>query len=258
MGTEIQDRRGVRQQIIAGLVVVAVVIAVWLLWPRVPLRGQTEHDFGVVSFETPPHYLEHTFSLTNTSSEPYQIMRTSSSCGCTEAIVSGEVVGSGETLHLPVRLKLTHSGLKEAVVTVYFYDGQSLDLGIRATGDMKRTLRAVPSKVRLLPPRGRGQTKLWMESDVKPSTPEIESPERLEVTFVGWKQTGKKNEETATPASWTGEVILQASGEGPPQGSVLSFVMPNGERVEVTMNPRTYFPPPTTDDPLPVQPAGGS
>lgn len=249
MEPETLDRRGVRQQVLAGLVLVAVGIAVWLLWPRVPLDGPTEYDFGTVSFETAPKYVEHTFALVNDSSEPIQVQRASSSCGCTEAVVPGEVIGPGQTLELPVRLRLTHSGLKEAVVTVSFYDGGSIDLGIRATGKLVHSLRAIPSRVRLRPPHGRGNTRLWMESDTEPPAPTISSHELLNVNFERWRQTGQHNADTSTPASWTGEVSMQASGEGPPRGTEIEFALPDGESVRVLVNPRLIMAPPTNADP---------
>ncbi|MDP6986817.1 MAG: DUF1573 domain-containing protein [Phycisphaerales bacterium] len=259
MEMETQHGRGFRQQAIAAVAIVFVALMVWVFWPRAPLQGETSFDFGTVTFETAPHSVEHTFSLVNTSADSLQVMRTSSSCGCTEAVLPGEVIAPGGTLEFPVRLRLTHSGLKEAVVTVYFYNGQWIDVAVQATGKLVRSLRAVPRNIRLRPPRGLGNTTLWMESNTKPPIPEITSPERLEVTFMGWKQTGEKNDETATPASWTGEVVLQGSGEGPPPGSTITLAMPDGEQIEVGVNRRSFVPLPTTDDPLPPpQPAGDS
>jgi hypothetical protein len=257
MEPDIQDRRGVRQQVIVGLVIVAVGLAIWQLWPGVPLRGERAHDFGVVTFESAPEYLEHTFSLVNTGSEPLQVKRSLSSCGCSEAVVPGEVIAPGATLEIPVRLKLTHSGLKDALITLYFRGGGSIDLGVQAIGDAIRTFRASPSKVRLRPPRGLGHARLWIEADTKPAVPDIEVPDLMTVEFGGWRQTGQEDAATSTPASWTAEVKMQASGTGPPLDSEVVFTIPDGDRLVVPVNPRTYFPLPSTDDPL-VPPADDS
>lgn len=245
-------RRG-RQQLVAGAVILVVVVAGWWLWPRVPLQGERHHNFGVVSFETAPKYVEHTFSLENTGSSPIQVKRSKSSCGCTEVVVPGEVIAPGDLLEIPVRLKLTHSGLKDAMVTLYFRGGGSIDLGVEAIGNATKTFRASPTKLMLRPPKGLGNTKLWMESDTKPATPVIDGPPRLTVDFGGWLQTGQRDEHTSTPPSWTAKVSMYSDGEGPPAGSTITFTLPNGHEAVVTVNQRLFFAPPTTNDPVPLR-----
>ena len=252
MEVEPKTTRGGRQQLVAAVVIAVLVVAGWWLWPRIPLQGERNHDFGVVSFESTPKYVEHTFSLKNTSSNPVQVKRSMSSCGCTEAMVPGEVVAPGDFLEIPVRLKLTHSGLKDAMVTLYFRGGGSIDLGVEAIGHATKTFRASPSKLRLRPPQGLGNTRLWIESDTEPEVPSITAPPRLTVTFGGWKQTGQRNEQTSTPASWTAEVSMVSDGAGPTPGSTITFALPHGDEAVVSVNQRVFFEPPTTADPVPV------
>jgi hypothetical protein len=257
MEPDTQQRRSFRQQVIVGIVIVVIGVVIWQVWPGVSLRGETAHDFGVVTFDSAPKYVEHTFSLVNVGSEPLQVKRSLSSCGCTEAVVPGAVIAPGSSIDIPVRLKLTHSGHKDASVTLFFRSGSSIDLEVQAIGEAVHTLRASPSAVRLRPPDGLGSLRLWVESNTKPAAPDIEKPEVLTVDFGGWLQTGQQDEATSTPASWTAEVKMQSLGVGPPLDSEVIFAIPGGDRLVVPINPRTYFPMPTTDDPL-APPAGDS
>ena len=56
--------------VVLGFVVIAVV-AWWL--NRSPLAGDRSHDFGVVLFDSPPAFVEHTFTLTNRTRDTLDI-----------------------------------------------------------------------------------------------------------------------------------------------------------------------------------------
>lgn len=61
-----------------------------------------EHDFGNVQQN---QNLVHEFTITNTGSEDLIIRRISTSCGCTAALVSENVVPAGESTTLEVKLE---------------------------------------------------------------------------------------------------------------------------------------------------------
>ena len=61
-----------------------------------------EHDFGNVQQN---QNLLHEFTITNTGSEDLVIRRISTSCGCTAALVSEDVVPPGGTVSLEVKLE---------------------------------------------------------------------------------------------------------------------------------------------------------
>jgi hypothetical protein len=245
MSIETPQRGSLRQQIIAGVaVVVFVVLGIWMLLPSVPLGGVREHDFGVVHFEEPPHHLSHVFELTNVGSEPIQILHSKSSCGCTQALVTGEIVQPGDVLEVPVSLRLDRSGDKEGVVTVFFDTGGSIDLKVQARGMPTRTLRVSPNEVRLRKPLGLGQTKLRMESDGEPDMPTVRSSDLLTVSIQPWKQIGFADKEAGRLASWMATVTIKAESEWPSAGTKIQFVFPSGDQVEVTVNPPLMFLPP--------------
>ncbi len=244
-----------RQVVIAASIVAAVAVVVWALLPSVPLRGMRHHDFGLVEFETPPHRLHHTFELVNESSEPIQIVKTRSTCGCTQAVVSGEIVQPGNILEIPVSLRLDRSGDKEGVVTMYLNNGGAFDVSVKARGRPTKTLRLAPDAVRLRPPLGIASTKLRMESPETPAMPTVEAPQELTVSVAPWKQIGFGDEEIGQIASWMAPVTIKAEGVWPPGGSEVFLRFPDGNELVITVNPPVFIGGPKSQDGLePVQP----
>ena len=245
MSIEKESRGSLRQQVIVGVVVVLIVVlGIWMLLPSTPLGGTREHDFGVVPFEKPPHRLQHIFELTNEGSDPIQIVKSRSTCVCTQATVSGEIVQPGDVLDIPVSLRLDRSGDKEGVVTIYFDTGGSVDLTVRARGLPTRTLRVTPDVVRLRPPLGIGTTRLRMESAETPPMPSITVPDLLTASVAPWKQMDFADEESGILASWMATITVKAEGEWPLAGQKIQFLFPDGEQVEVTVNPPLMMAPP--------------
>lgn len=245
MSIQKESRGSLRQQVIALLVVLLfVVLGIWMFLSSTPLGGIRLHDFGVVSFEEPPHRLEHIFELTNEGSDPIQIVTSRSTCGCTQATVSGEIVQPGDVLDVPVSLRLDRSGDKEGVVTIFFDTGGSVDLTVRARGLPTRTLRVTPDIVRLRPPLGIGTTRLRMEAAEAPPIPSITVPNLLTASVAPWKQVGFADEESGILASWMATITVKAEGEWPLAGQKIQFLFPDGEQVEVTVNPPLMMAPP--------------
>ncbi len=241
-----------RQILIAASIIGAVAIVIWAILPSVPLSGSRQHDFGLVEFESPPHRVHHTFELVNDASEPIQIVKTRSTCGCTQAVVSGEIVQPGKLLEIPVSLRLDRSGDKEGVVTIYLDNGGSFDVSVKARGRPTRTLRLAPDAVRLRAPLGIGTTKLRMESIDVPPMPTIDAPKELVVSVSPWKQIGFGDEETGQIASWMAPVTIKAEGEWPPGGSQVFLRFPSGEELAVTVNPPVFIGGPQSQEDLTI------
>jgi hypothetical protein len=245
MSIQKESRGSLQQQAIAIVVVLLFVgLGIWMLLSRAPFGGPRVHDFGLVSFEEPPHRLQHIFELTNEGSAPIQIVKSKSTCGCTQATVSGEIVQPGEVLDVPVSLRLDRSGDKEGVVTIFFDTGGSIDLTVRARGLPRRTLRLTPDIVRLRPPLGIGTTRLRMESAETPPMPSVTVPDLLTASVAPWKQVGFAEEESGIHPSWMSTVTVKAEGEWPLAGQKIQFLFPDGDHVEVTVNPPLMIAPP--------------
>ncbi|MDP7029420.1 MAG: DUF1573 domain-containing protein [Phycisphaerales bacterium] len=242
MPIDTPQRASIRKQIlIAVSIVAAIAVVIWAILPPVPLSGERTHDFGLVEFESPPHRVQHTFELVNDASEPIQIVKTRSTCGCTQAVVSGEIVQPGNVLEIPVSLRLDRSGDKEGVVTIYLDNGGSFDVSVKARGLPTKTLRLAPEAVRLRAPLGIGSTKLRMESPDTPPTPTAEGPEELIVSVSPWKQIGFGDEKTGQIASWMAPVTIKAEGEWPPGGSQVLLHFPDGQTLAITVNPPVFI-----------------
>jgi len=232
----IENRK--RGQIIGfGVVLVAVAIVV-VFWPRAPLSGEREYDFGRVAFDSPPHKVKHVFELTNEGSEPVQVERFKSTCGCTQASGAGRVAHPGEVLSVPVTLRLMRSGPKEGTVTVYLTDGTSVDLELKATARPKNTFRVGPPVVQLRPPFGTGESNMLIESDSLPPDPAIEAPAGLVVDFKGWEEFELGDASIGKMAGWRGRIHLRAEDGGlqPDQSVILR--MPDGQSASILINPR--------------------
>ncbi len=230
-------KRGWKAQLATLLVIGGVAVVVWLLWPAPRLKGETTHDFGLVRFHRAPHYVWHDFELENTSDQPVQIKKYSSSCGCTKAKGGQLVVNPGEVLTVPVSLRLTRSGDKDGTVTLSFRDGGSVDLHVRARGMPATTFRTTPQRVRLRPRVGRGDLKLVMESEMKPGDVEATGPPEVVISVGPWTQLDVGDPDAGKVSGWVADVRLQASEEWPQPGADLTFTLPDGQEAIAVLNP---------------------
>ncbi len=83
--------------------------------PRMEIEP-SEHDFGGVK---PNQELLHVFTVSNVGTEPLEIRRISTSCGCTAAIAKKRVLSPGESTILEVTLETRkYKGVIEKSVSV--------------------------------------------------------------------------------------------------------------------------------------------
>ena len=109
----------------------AWVAVVWLLASAVRAPAQSGpvmeiepevHDFGGVR---QGQNLEHTFTVMNTGSEPLEIRRISTSCGCAAAVPRDHIVAPGETTSLHVTLQTRkYKGVIEKSISVASNDAR--------------------------------------------------------------------------------------------------------------------------------------
>ncbi len=83
--------------------------------PRMEIEP-SDHDFGGVK---PNQELLHVFTVSNVGTEPLEIRRISTSCGCTAAIAKTRVLDPGESTTLEVALETRkYKGVIEKSVSV--------------------------------------------------------------------------------------------------------------------------------------------
>jgi hypothetical protein len=83
--------------------------------PRMEIEP-SDHDFGGVK---PNQELLHVFTVSNVGTEPLEIRRISTSCGCTAAIAKTRVLNPGQSTTLEVTLETRkYKGVIEKSVSV--------------------------------------------------------------------------------------------------------------------------------------------
>jgi hypothetical protein len=83
--------------------------------PRIEIEP-SDHDFGGVK---PNQELLHVFTVSNVGTEPLEIRRISTSCGCTAAIAKTRVLNPGQSTTLEVTLETRkYKGVIEKSVSV--------------------------------------------------------------------------------------------------------------------------------------------
>lgn len=230
------ERPRKKGQWIAVAVILVLVSMAVVFWPRSPLAGANVHDFGEVSFEQGPHYVYHTFELTNTSDETVEVSRYTSTCGCTQPRLPDRVVAPGDVLQVPVSLRLSRSGLKEGKVTLFLKGKGSFDLTVRGRGKPVQTFRATPSRVRLRSPSGRSELNLVVESHTHPTEAQVTGPPEVQVRVEPWKQLDAGDADEGKVPGWSAKVFLEAAQQWPPPGSEVVFTLSDGRQTRVVIN----------------------
>lgn len=103
---------------------------------------ELDYDFGVAG---PGDRITHIFKFTNVGSEPLQITRVSTSCGCTAALLSKKEIFPGCSGEIRATFKTKRfEGDQETTITVHSNDPE-IDLTI--IGTIKRDVAVVPQGI---------------------------------------------------------------------------------------------------------------
>ena len=76
-----------------------------------------------------------------------------------------------------------------------------------------------------------------MEAAETPPIPSVTVPDLLTASVAPWKQVGFADEESGILPSWMAAITVKAEGEWPLAGQKIQFLFPDGDQVEVTVNP---------------------
>jgi hypothetical protein len=222
---DMQPKRFGQHQVLGGVLLVAVVIVLAVLvWPGQPLVGEQEFDFGKVVFDQVPHTVEHTFSLENTSRSPVTIERSTSTCGCTQAVTPREVIEPGGFLDVPVRLKLSQTGLKQGTITVLLHSGRRIPLVIKANARPKNSLRADPVKL-VLRPGNDNMVRVQLNADEQPPDPVVAKIEGMTVTMSPWEKSKKAAPHLERPAIWQSLLLASVTEDIPMENPIIAVTV---------------------------------
>ncbi|GMU91634.1 MAG: hypothetical protein AMXMBFR4_06920 [Candidatus Hydrogenedentota bacterium] len=127
-----------------GYAILASVVSASCSQPTQPLREGAEYRITVPTARQESK-LTHTFELTNLEGHPVQILRTTSTCGCTTVDnIVGRTIENGAKIDVPVTVDLAgKQGRYQAAVGLYLVDA-TLPVLLQIEGDV---YREHPSKI---------------------------------------------------------------------------------------------------------------
>ncbi len=106
---------------------------------------ELNYDFGIAG---PGDRITHIFKFTNVGSEPLQITRVSTSCGCTAALLSKKEIFPGGSGEIRATFKTKRfEGVQETTITVYSNDPDDPNIDLTIIGAIKRDVAVVPQGI---------------------------------------------------------------------------------------------------------------
>ena len=103
------------------------------------------YDFGIAG---PGDKIAHTFKFTNVGSEPLQITRISTSCGCTAALLTEKEIPPGSSGEIRTVFETKRfEGVQETTITVYSNDPDDPEIDLAIIGAIKRDVAVVPQGI---------------------------------------------------------------------------------------------------------------
>ena len=190
----------------AVVVVLLVGLVVWILTRSGPLQGQTLFDAGSVRIETSPFLVHHDFVLTNVSDATVNIDGARATCGCTEFVPPDSTIEPGESIVIPVSLKLEMSGRKKGGVVLMLNGGSQINLVMAATVERAFPLSISPNPMDLTARIVIPYMDLEWPHDGPPPVSQIEATEGLVVEAGRWKLKATANSSNGRPAIWTSKM----------------------------------------------------
>jgi hypothetical protein len=224
---------------LAALTVAALAIGGWFLarWlARGDFTGPRSHDFGIVEIYPPETVVEHVFALANEGDASLRVVEAAPNCGCTTARVPLEPIAPGETLEIPVSLRLRHSRSRDATVRIAFDDGAHVVLRVRAIGRMAQPMYVRPLPLSVVSQRSaEGMLGIEWFAEGDPPPPTFDVPEGITIAAGPWRI-----ERAARPLDdiprIMGATLTIAAASTPPPGTVFTVHVEGAPPLVVVMN----------------------
>jgi hypothetical protein len=103
------------------------------------------YDFGIAG---PGDRITHIFKFTNAGSEPLQITRVSTSCGCTAALLSQKEIPPGSSGDIRTVFETKRfEGEQETTITVHSNDPDDPEIELTIIGAIQRDVAVVPQGI---------------------------------------------------------------------------------------------------------------
>jgi hypothetical protein len=169
------------------------------------LKGEHDHDFGLVMLSGEDVLLRHTFVLSNGSRRPIEVDSVRTTCRCTVvALDTPRTVAPGETLEVNASLGVSSEGRKEAKIHM-LCDGEIETLRLTAVARKKQRL-VLPRAIALEPGERVERTLIYYDYDTN-DTPLpvniVSSPEGVGVEIGEWTIQTRRSSAKGFPARWS-------------------------------------------------------
>lgn len=231
---------------VAGILIVGVLLGgaygvFRLTIGRPTLAGARHHDFGVVELVDRAVTLEHTFVLTNRGREPIEIVDLKTSCGCTVADPSTNVVAAGADVRIAATLTMKDDVRKQAKIYVRYGDDEVDVLYLEATARLRQRLTAAGGPARLEPGQAIERVIFMIDYDSNdpPPAPRIEAPAGVAATFTEWSPVQRRRASTGSPARWRGRVRLERDAGAAPPGEATPaevIIAASGQEIRIPLD----------------------
>ncbi len=214
-----RGRPTLRRQLRAAAILILVLAAIvgiaygvyYFTVGRPLLAGGHHHAFGIVELADKPVTLEHSFVLTNRTSRTIKIENIKTSCGCTVASHSADILEPGRSAQITAKLTLSNDGRKKARIYLDCGDRGVEVLRLEAVARRLQRLLAPRETVILEPGRPVERTIFFLDYDSNdtPPPPRITAPPGVRAEFTQWTQVKRRQRTKALPARWRGTVQIE-------------------------------------------------
>jgi hypothetical protein len=181
------------------------------------LSGQSDFDFGRIPFVRPTPEVSHTFRLENQTDKPLKLVKTSSSCGCTNPRVAKDLIVPGETVDVEVELSFAEPSKRNESAWLIFESGMTHRLQISGAAVTTSRFWVAQQAVPLDATRHEELTLVVLDQIGKltPANPTIEVPSNVAAHFGGWNLVHDSDTLEGRPSRWHGKLTLMSDGSIP-------------------------------------------
>jgi hypothetical protein len=208
-------RRGLRFLLIVAAALL-LVVALTLLRPSddttsgFEVTGERHFDFGEQTIDGPVE-LKHVFALKNELTIPLRLKRVVTTCGCTKAQPSADIVPAGDRFEVEVTLKLAAAGTRrEQVHLILDENDDPITLYLQATARVRDSFYCQHRAVLLMP--GHLTTVVAIQQNVTDEPPlalTVAAPAGVRATASEWTRVTHAVAATRQPSRWHANVMLE-------------------------------------------------
>jgi hypothetical protein len=173
------------------------------------LRGLRAVDLGTHVVDQPID-LTHVFTLENDTGRELNIRKIATTCGCTKAEASSQVIAPGERLDVRATLNLANAGPRREQVRILFDEIDLVVLEMIAVGRVNEMFYCQEAAVLLQNGRARVLAVQLSEDQTTPPPLSFEAPEGVTVHQESWVLVMEPSAAMERPGRWHAWIVIEA------------------------------------------------